>query len=122
MLKAKITHPRHGLMSFKAVQVQRGADLDHLSKNDPASSAGSTKKLRSTKLSCGTACLALMNHRALTLLSSSHLPSWGNMELTSDWRTHIACPGMVLGRAPYMQSAMLLKFRIPNSTFRIWAL
>ena len=46
-------------MSFKAVQVQRGADLDHLSKNDPASSAGSTKKLKSTKLSCGTACKAL---------------------------------------------------------------
>ena len=36
-------------MSFKAVQVQRGADLDHLSKNDPASSAGLNEKLNSNQ-------------------------------------------------------------------------
>ena len=34
-------------MSFKAVKVQRGADLDHLSKSDPASTAGLNEKLNS---------------------------------------------------------------------------
>jgi len=32
-------------MTFWTVQAQRGADLDHLSKNDPAGSAGLTEKL-----------------------------------------------------------------------------